>query len=219
MRRNLRFWTRYTAESAEVMAGVMAVLLILSLLGADAQQRTNVLMMTPYYLITSALTVILMMNYGTQALYVPLLLSMGETRRNLLLGFHYHRALIIAVTLAVCALCWAFLPSELSSVGLNSLPYILAVMVIFSALGSLMGTLYFRFKVAATILLVVIFGGVGGVVGFSVAGGGLELSLLIAGAFSLLESAPWWLAVAAAGALAVDVALHWALLRRQEVKL
>ena len=30
---------------------------------------------------------------------------------------------------------------------------------------------------------------------------------------------PWWLALAAAAALVLDVAFHWLLLRRQEVRL
>lgn len=173
MRRNLRFWTRYTAESAAVVAFIMAIFLGISLLGANAEYRTAVLYMTPYYLVTAALLTIILMNYGTQATYVPLLLSLGETRRNLLLGFHYYRALIIVATLAVSALIWAFLPSELSSVGLRSLPTILAVMVITSALGGVMGTLYYKCRAVATVLVVVIFGGFGGIVGFSFAGGGL----------------------------------------------
>ena len=180
MRRNLRFWTRYTAESAAVVAFIMAIFLGISLLGANAEYQTTVLYMTPYYLVTAAMLTILLMNYGTQATYVPLLLSLGETRRNLMLGFHYYRALIIVATLAVSALIWAFLPSELSSVGLRSLPTILAVMVITSALGGVMGTLYYKCRAVATVLVVVIFGGFGGIVGFSFAGGGLELPLLVA---------------------------------------
>ena len=48
MRRNLRFWTRYTAESAAVVAFIMAIFLGISLLGANAEYRTTVLYMTPY---------------------------------------------------------------------------------------------------------------------------------------------------------------------------
>ena len=42
MRRNLRFWTRYTAESAAVVAFIMAIFLGISLLGANAEYRTTV---------------------------------------------------------------------------------------------------------------------------------------------------------------------------------
>ena len=34
MKRSLRFWTRYTWESLEVVLGAMAILAVLSLLGA-----------------------------------------------------------------------------------------------------------------------------------------------------------------------------------------
>ena len=71
MRRNLRFWTRYTAESAAVVAFIMAIFLGISLLGANAEYQTTVLYMTPYYLVTAAMLTILLMNYGTQATYVP----------------------------------------------------------------------------------------------------------------------------------------------------
>ena len=78
--------------------------------------------MTPYYLVTAALLTIILMNYGTQATYVPLLLSLGETRRNLMLGFHYYRALIIVATLAVSALIWAFLPVSCRRWGCGACP-------------------------------------------------------------------------------------------------
>ena len=43
--------------------------------------------------------------------------------------------------------------------------------------------------------------------------------MLGAWVFSVMETTPWWLAVIAAAALALDVGLYWAMLRRQEVKL
>ena len=95
MRRNLRFWTRYTAESAAVVAFIMAIFLGISLQGANAEYRPAVLYMTHYYLVTAARRTISRMKYGTPATDVHLRLCMGEARRNLLLGFHYYRALII----------------------------------------------------------------------------------------------------------------------------
>ena len=154
------------------------------------------------------------------SLYVPLLLSMGETRRNVLLGFHYYRTLIISVTLALCALIWLLIPGEVSSAGLRSIPTILCILVASSSLGSILGTLFTKWKWLATVIIIILCGGAGGAVGFM--GVAAADSLVITETLEMaahLETLPWWLALTAVAALALDVAFQWMLLRRQEVKL
>ncbi len=219
MRRNLRFWTRYTWESVSVELGLVALLAVVSVLGADRLQFQLLASVIPYYLFISAALCVVMINYGCHAIYVPLLLSMGETRRNILLGFHYYRALIIAATVALSAAIWLLVPGEISAAGLGSIPTILAALVLASAIGSLMGTVYSKWKWAGTIALVVIFGGVGGLFGFAVSGGvrlDLANTLELTG---VLQRLPWWLAGAAGAAFLADICFQWLLLRRQEVKL
>ncbi len=219
MKRNLRFWTRYTWESTYVEWAVVAVLAVLTALGADQMQFQLLASLIPYYLFISAVLCIIMLNYSSQTLYIPLLISMGETRRNILLGFHYYRCLIIAATVALSALLWALVPCEMSSIGLRSIPTILTVLVIASALGSLMGTIYAKCKWLSIAIVVLICGSMGGMGGFLFSGGFELVETSAIDIVSILRRLPWWLAAAALALFVVDVVFQWLLLRRQEVKL
>lgn len=219
MRRNLRFWTRYTWEGMQTVLIVLAVLLVLSAIGASRLELTTLAATVPAYLLLAAGLTTILLNYGTQVVYIPLLISMGETRRNLFLGYHFYRVLIIAAAVGLSALIWALVPGELSRLGLSNIPAILALLVASASLGSILGTIYFKWKWAATILLVVVFGICGGVGGFSIAGGGEDVAQLIGKGAAMLAEFPWWVALGAAAALGADAAFHWVLLRKQEVKL
>lgn len=220
MKRNLKFWTRYTWESAGVLLFTTAVLAVISLFSAEGLDFTTFATFMPYYLCVAAILVMMMINTGSQSLYVPLLLSMGETRRNVLLGFHYYRALIIAVTLALCAIVWLIVPGEISSVGLRSIPTLLCVLLIASAIGSIMGTIFVKWRWAGTVLIILLAGTAGGTVGFAgVSSNQFLATARLTGVLSHLEKLPWWLLAAVAAALALDIVFQWLLLRRQEVKL
>lgn len=220
MKRNLRFWTRFTGESAAGELVVVAVLLAITTLGADRLQLEVVASVVPYFLCVSAVLCMIMINLSCHTLYIPLLLSLGETRRNIFFGFHYYRALIITVTLALSALIWALAPCDVSSIGLHSMPTLLTVLVIASSLGGIMGTLFTKWKWVGMILVVLICGGMGGCMGFFFAGGATELlSADIAKLVSLFLALPWWLVLAAAVLFLLDMGFQWLLLRRQEVRL
>ncbi len=219
MKRSLRFWTRYTWESMAVLLVTAAVLAVISLFGAEGLDFAVFAAIVPYYLCIAAVFIIMMLNSSSQTLYVPLLLSMGETRRNVLLGFHYYRVLIIAVTAALCALIWLLAPGEVSAIGLRSIPTILCVLLIASALGSIMGTVLVRWKWAGMVLIILLCGVAGGTVGFAGATGGGFNAAQIMKMASHLEALPWWLLAAVPVSLALDIAFQWLLLRRQEVKL
>ncbi len=218
MKRNLRFWTRYTWECTGV---VLCITVVLAALCAFSEENLDVRTFataTPYFLCVSTVFCILMGNSGTHTLYVPLLLSMGETRKNVLAGFLYFRGLIIAVTTALCALIWLAAPGEASAVGLRSIPTILCVLVTCSNLGSIMGTLFVKWKWAGMIMIIIICGVGGGLVGFASAAGGVLLTNALELAV-YLAATPWWLAAAAAVSLGLDLGFQWLLLRRREVKL
>lgn len=220
MKRNLKFWTRFTWESAGSVLVCAAVLAGISLFSADGLDVATFATVVPYYLCVAAIFMMMMLNSGSHSTYVPLLLSMGETRRNVLLGFHYYRVLIIAVTLAACSLIWLLVPGEVSSVGLRSIPTLLCVLLIASALGSIMGTIFVKWKWAGTVLIILLCGVAGGTVGFaSTSVGGFMAVSKSVEIVSLLMTLPWWLVAAVPVALALDIAFQWLLLRRQEVKL
>ena len=218
MKRNLKFWTRYTWESSGVVLVTAAVLAVISLFGAEGLDFAVFAAIVPYYLCIAAVFIMMMLNSSSQTLYVPLLLSMGETRRNVLLGFHYYRVLIIAVTAALCALIWLLAPGEVSAIGLRSIPTILCVLLIASALGSIMGTVLVRWKWAGMVLIILLCGVAGGTVGFAGATGGLDAAQIIK-IVSYLEMLPWWLMAAVPASLALDAGFQWLILRRQEVRL
>lgn len=218
MKRNLKFWTRYTWESSGVVLVTAAVLAVISLFGAEGLDFAVFAAIVPYYLCIAAVFIMMMLNSGSQTLYVPLLLSMGETRRNVLLGFHYYRGLIIAVTAALCALIWLLAPGEVSAIGLRSIPTILCVLLIASALGSIMGTVLVRWKWAGMVLIILLCGVAGGTVGFAGATGGFDAAQIIK-IVSYLEMLPWWLMAAVPASLALDAGFQWLILRRQEVRL
>lgn len=221
MRRNLRFWTRYTWESMGVELSITAILTVIAAFGAEGLELARFAAVVPFFLCISAIFGMVMINSGSQTLYVPLLLSMGETRRNVLLGFHYYRALIIAVTLGLCALVWLLIPGEVSSAGLRSIPTILCVLLFASAVGSIMGTIFVKWKWAGTALIVILCGGMGGIMGMTgatAANGGFDYAATLE-LVGFLIKFPWWLALAAAVALALDLVFQWLLLRRREVRL
>lgn len=219
MRRNVAFWTRFTWETAGVCAAITVVLAAISVIRTDRVDFSLLASVVPYFLCVSAVFSVMMVNTGAQTLYVPLLLAMGETRRNVLLGFHYYRALIIAVTAAVCALVWLLVPGEMSRIGLRSIPTLLFGLLATSAAGSLLGTLMVKWKWAGTVLIVLLCGCAGGVVGFAGAAGGELAAADTVKLASYLAPLPWWLAAAAVILFAADVLFQWMLLRRREVKL
>lgn len=219
MKRNLRFWTRYTWEGMQAVLIVLVILMALSAIGASRLELTALAATAPAYLLLAAGLTIVMLNYGTQVVYIPLLISMGETRRNIFWGYHFHRVLIIAIAVGISALIWALVPGEISRLGLSNIPSILAILVASASLGSIMGTIYFKWKWVATVLLVVVFGTFGGVGGFSIAGGGEDVAQIVERVAVFLAEFPWWLALAAVVALGADAAFHWFLLRKQEVRL
>lgn len=220
MKRNLRFWTRYTWESAGVTLVCTAVMAVISLFNAEGVDAATFATVVPYFLLISSVFVMLMINSGCHMLYVPLLLSMGETRRNVLLGFHYYRALIIAVTMAACALIWLLMPGEVSAIGLQSIPTLLCVLLVASAIGSIMGTVFVKWKWLGMVIIILICGVAGGTLGFASAAASDMLSVAKTVDIVIhLEKLPWWLLAAVPVALAADIAFQWLLLRRREVKL
>lgn len=219
MKRSLRFWTRFAGECLGMDLVITVILLVLTAGGADDLGLQTLGATLPLYLCVANMLLLLMLSTGVQALYIPLLLGMGETRRNSLLGFQCFRAMVIALTLALCALVWLLVPGQAAALG--NLPGLLCLMVAVAGLSNIIGSLFMRWKWVGVALLVVISGGVGGMVG--VLGGsareGFEMTAILAEVAQGLQGYNVWLALGAVALLALDVGTHWLLLRRAEVKL
>ena len=218
MKRNLKFWTRHTWESIGVdmiFVAVFSGILVLNNSGIDWAMLISAV---PLFLIVAAIFGMILINSSTQMLYCPLLLSMGETRRNVFFGFCYFRVLVIGVTTILCGLVWFITPSEVSAAGLGSLSNIFFVLVSASSIGNLIGTLYVKCKWVSVVMLALV-GGVGGALGGFLASASADMEQInVMKATSLLREMPWWIALVAFALFAGDLFFHWMLLRKQEVK-
>lgn len=226
MRRNLRFWTRFTWENVEAELIIVAVFLVIGAVTGDyiwsdgGSGLADFAALAPFYLIISAVLCVMMISPGCQTLYIPLLIANGEPRKNIFWGFQYHRFLLIAVTSAVSALVWSLVPSEISDACLSCLPMIVLGLVISSSLGNLLGSMYVKWKWAGVVVMVLLFGMCGGLVGWMGSTGGFEITGMSLFVLGMATYAPsWQMTAAAAALLAVDLGIQWLLLRRREVKL
>lgn len=219
MKRNLKFWTRHTWETAGVELVIVAVFAAISLVSSSGLEWSLFFSTLPLFLIVAAVFCMILVNSTTQMLYNPLLLSMGETRRSVFFGSCYFRVLIVGVTVALCAVVWLLSPDEISAVGLKSLLNILVLLTCASALGNLFGTLYVKWKWLGVVLLALTGGVIGGSSGILLSTGINLQRNLVAKVTGMLQELPWWVFLIALVLLACDLFFHWMILRRQEVKL
>ena len=219
MKRNLRFWTRYTWENAEIMLALTALLGVLMLLGRTRPAWDVFAARVPYLLLMSGCFTLYLVNTSSHTLYIPLLIGMGETRRNILYGFLYYRLLAILTTLAACGLIWALIPGEISREGLRHLPVLLVAMLLLSALGSIAGTLTVRWKWVAIVALMIPSGIFGGVIGYTAVGDGTHLEKVLQVVTRLLTGTVWPLVLATVVALAADGLLQHRVVMTQEAKI
>lgn len=219
MKRNLKFWTRHTWETAGVELMVVAFFSIITIISNNGLDWSLFFSTVPLFLLVASVFCMIIVNSSTQLLYNPLLLSMGETRRSVFFGSCYYRALIVGVTVALCGLLWLLAPGSIADKGLGSLFNISCVLVIASALGNLFGTLYVKWKWVGVMLLALTGGVAGGLGGFAFSAGIHLKQSSIEKVSSFLQELPWWVALIAVGLFALDLIFHWMLLRRQEVKL
>ena len=71
MKRNLKFWTRYTWECTGMVLAVAAVLAVIAAFGAEGLDLRALATVVPYFLCIGAVFCIMVGNSGTQTLYVP----------------------------------------------------------------------------------------------------------------------------------------------------
>lgn len=219
MKRNLKFWTRHTWETAGMELIVVAFFSIVTIFSTTGLDWSLFFSTVPLFLIVAAVFCMILVNSSTHLLYNPLLLSMGETRRNVFFGSCYFRVLIISVTIALCGIMWLISPDAISAAGLRSLLNILAILVAASSIGNLFGTLYVKWKWVGVMCLALVGGVIGGTSGFLFSAG-IDLErAAVSKVTNFLQDMPWWFALVAVGLQAADLFFHWMLLRRQEVKL
>ena len=211
MRRNLRYWSKFSLQNL-LVPGLWLFALVLAV-NWSAEGPTD-LTLLPGIALVGMLFSFICFGCGIVVLYLPLLVSMGETRRNVLLGYHYYLALSVVMGTAL----WAVM-MWIAGVGeaiLSGLASVIGVQVLVAAAGSLIGIAYARFKWVGVLMIALLSGGTAGIFSFLAASRGRDGIALIAG---FLSPEGLWLLIAAAVLAAVEIAAAWLHFRRREVKL
>ena len=218
MMRGTRFWLRYYLETMAIGFGVGAVMLVLNGMGAGREVLAGVLASTPYYIAMGCGISIMMVCFSTHILYIPLVLSLGSTRREVYGGFLLYRVAAALTPLLTAFLIWLPLPGDIAADGRALLPSIGLLLLYAVSAGSLMGVAYQKLRLLGMILLVVVCGALGGCVGLMMtmndAGGNLFSRI-----FGWMDQ--WILVGLVLGILlaAADLIVTYLLLKSREVKL
>ena len=212
MRRNLRYWSKFSLQNLLVPGLCLLFALVLAV-NWSAEGPTD-LTLLPGIALVGMLFSFICFGCGIVVLYLPLLVSMGETRRNVLLGYHYYLALSVVMGTAL----WAVM-MWIAGVGeaiLSGLASVIGVQVLVAAAGSLIGIAYARFKWVGVLMIALLSGGTAGIFSFLAASRGRDGIALIAG---FLSPEGLWLLIAGLALAAVEIAAAWLHFRRREVKL
>ena len=213
MRRNLRYWSKFSLQNL-LVPGLFLLIALALAVNWSADGPTD-LTLLPGMVLAGTLFSFICFGCGIVVLYLPLLVSMGETRRNVLLGYHYY--LILTVLLGTAL--WAVL-SLVAGAGqevLPGIPLVLAVQAIVAMAGSLVGIVHARYKWVGVAMIALLAGGTAGVFSFLLASNIMEENTFLSFDFRL--DSMWGFLLAAAAVTALEILLFWLHFRRREVKL
>lgn len=153
----LKFWFKTGLETFGIVVGATALYSFMMFIQSSYTTWEDVLMVLPVFFLLFGGMILLAMLIGVYKLSVPLVLSFGSTRNEVLLGLQVVRLLPVVLTTALMVLLTtlsgedAFLP--LWAV----VPTSLGVYLAFSAVGSILGVVITRYgKIAGIITAAII---------------------------------------------------------------
>jgi len=164
MRESIRYWLDVLWQNVQVVLIFLAVLAAIVLVRWDFTREPF-----PFDVLAGAITystafVHVLGSYGVHMLYMPLQLTLGETRRHIFKGYMLN---VVFYAMASTAAAEAVLAlsgrGALFSIGLGVLLFQLTV----GGVSCLVGTLYVRFKLVGMILIGLCSGVAGGWVSYS----------------------------------------------------
>ena len=211
MSRNLRYWSRFTLQNLMVAA----LFVVLTLVMTVSTEDLTGLSLLPGMAFMGMLFSFLAFGCGVVVLYLPLLVSLGETRRNVALGYHYY----LILTALEGTVLWAVL-SLAAGAGQEVLPggpVVLAIQVIVAMAGSLVGIVYARYKWIGVAMIALLAGGTAGIFSFLLASNIMEENTFLSFDFRL--GGTWVFLLAAVAVTVLEIFLFWLHFRRREVKL
>lgn len=212
MSRNLRYWSRFTLQNLATTLIFVAFGLVLIVGGAESLEIESFQFLSIMALFGSLFSIVAF-GCGVVTLYLPLLVSMGETRRATFWGYHYYMVLTMVVGTAT----WALL-SILTGIPnwWNGLPTVVILHLLVSGFGGLIGILYARFKWVGILMIALLSGGVAGITSYT-----MIRTIMREGTFvlNLRLSLSGWMLLGGLALIAVEAVVCWFHFRRISVKL
>lgn len=161
----LRFWVKQGLDSLLMALGASALYILLMSIQTD-DGLAGMLVLAPLYLLVFGGFMTMAFVIGIYKLSVPLALSFGSTRNEVLLGLQIMRLFPIVGIPALAALLTAVSGDPASMPAATLFPMGIGFITIMSALGSVFGVVYTKFgKIAtvATVISIALGGMAGGV--------------------------------------------------------
>ena len=211
MSRNLRYWSRFTLQNLMVAA----LFVVLTLVMTVSTEDLTGLSLLPGMALMGMLFSFLAFGCGVVVLYLPLLVSLGETRRNVALGYHYY--LFLTALLGTALWVVLSLAAGAGQEVLSGVPVVLAIQVIVAMAGSLVGIIYARYKWIGVAMIALLAGGTAGIFSFLLASNIMEENTFLSFDFRL--GGTWVFLLAAVAVTVLEIFLFWLHFRRREVKL
>lgn len=167
----LRFWVKQGLDSLLMALGASALYILLMSIQTD-DGLAGLLVLAPLYLLLFGGFMTMAFLIGIYKMSVPLALSFGSTRNEVLLGLQIMRLFPIAGIPTLAALLTAVSGEPTSMPAAILLPLGIGFIMIMSALGSVFGVIYTKFGKFATVAAVISIslGGLAGGVFAAVAG-------------------------------------------------
>ncbi|MEA4965319.1 MAG: hypothetical protein VB055_05800 [Oscillospiraceae bacterium] len=212
----LRLWLRHGFQTFLWSLGVAAFYLLISLLSSSDATFSDIAASTPYYILIGAAMLTPIVCLSAYQSYLPAYLALGSTRRDAVTGMLLLRLVPALCTTLVSALLCLLLRADAT---LKLLPAAFFLILTLGAFGSISGGICQRFpkfgKTFAVIIMMLLFGVVGGCCGYLISGGLFPSlrTLSLPGLMTLLS------ALAAALLFGADLLLQRFTLYRYEVKL
>lgn len=153
----LRFWLKTGLETFGVIVGATAFYSVMMFLQSSSATWEDILLTLPMFFLLFGGVMFLAMTIGVYKLSVPLVLSFGSTRNEVLVGLQIAHLMPVVLTTALVTVLIA-LGGANSVIPLSAaIPAALGIYLMFSAFGVILGVVITHFgKVAGVITAIVI---------------------------------------------------------------
>ena len=146
----LKFWIKQGVEIFATILGCSALYGFLMFIQTDSDWD-GLLILLPLYLLLFGALMMIAATIGIYKMSVPLAISFGSTRNEVLLGLQIFRAIPVALIPAVAVLLTAMAGKEASLPPSMVFPLGMGAFLATSALGSVIGVIFTKYGKAATI--------------------------------------------------------------------